>query len=30
MNGIINHLGEENPQKNKLIYEDYTFSQCNF
>jgi hypothetical protein len=26
MNSIINHLGEENPQKNKLIYEDYTFS----
>lgn len=25
MNGIINHLGEENPQKNKLVYEDYTF-----
>lgn len=26
MNSIINHLGEENPQKNKLIHEDYTFS----
>lgn len=26
MNSIINHLGEESPQKNKLIYEDYTFS----
>lgn len=25
MNSIINHLGEESPQKNKLIYEDYTF-----
>lgn len=24
MNGIINHLGEENPQKNKLTYKDYT------
>lgn len=26
MNSIINHLGEESLQKNKLIYEDYTFS----
>lgn len=26
MNSIINHLGEESPQKNKLIHEDYTFS----
>lgn len=24
MNGIINHLEEENPQKNKLTYKDYT------
>ena len=24
MNGIINHLGEDNPQKNKLTYKDYT------
>lgn len=24
MNSIINHLGEESPQKNKLTYKDYT------
>ncbi len=24
MNGIINHLGEDSPQKNKLTYKDYT------